>query len=262
MKIDSIDESSSITVRVAYKLHLDCDLKEASDILVALASESAISGFLEKGNDSDVLFLTLDGTPLDIGKFIITLNSSFPSHVNITNLTILGKKELHEFEPYNFYSTFTGENHNESYNEDLKFTEQDKCFLEHCLLELLHGKAISLNKEEKHSDKLYFLYTGNGNKFREIISRAVKVTLFFRDMDSLFKFCKFSPDIVKSIITNGSANNIHILETLRENLSLSEFTGTDNLCAVIPETSILKWVLAGLNDSDNQLPILFAVSKN
>ena len=267
MKIDSIDGSgNNVTVRVVYKVFFESDFKESVAALASLGIESGISGFLEKGNSSESLLLTLDGFPLDIGRFIISLNSSLPLHINITDLSILGKKVLTDFKSYTFYSNFPeAKKEKQILASDFELSDEEIEYSENILKELFSGKIVNIKVQDSKNSKGemgYFVCAEcNINKFKDEIGDSDFITMYFQDIEHILKYCKFSAELVKLVTNEGIAGNVELKKNVLEKLSLLNYDGAIKLYAAVPESAFFKKIIADVNSRKDIVPILFELEK-
>jgi hydrogenase maturation factor HypF (carbamoyltransferase family) len=84
-----------LTVRIIY--HLEGVVKglEFCSAISRMASDAGIGGSI--WDNSDVVQLTLEGTPIQIGSFISTIHHKLPPPAKINDIKFVSKKNI---EPY------------------------------------------------------------------------------------------------------------------------------------------------------------------
>jgi hypothetical protein len=264
MKTDSKKESS-VTVRVVYQLFFDSDLIKSADALLSAGLEAGISGFIEKGNRSESLIMTLDGFPLDIGRFIVSINSSLPADVNIKDLALLRKKGLSPFKAYSFYSNFSEEETEKDSVSDLELSEEEIQYSEKILEKLLSGKAVNFELQSAGTCNgeinCFVCSECDIGSVKNEVGNSDSVIMYFQDLEHILKYCRFSSELVKSVTNEGIAVNVELKESIFEKLPSLNFDRVKKLSAAVPQSAFLKKIVSDISRRKGVLPILFELKR-
>ena len=248
----SFNQTKEHIYRIVYELTVTVEHTEAAIEIEKIAQAELCFGWLDSKDDA--LCVVLEGTPLAIGEFITYLHLKLPKHIKMQELKIVDKKKVSSFSS----NSFTNKLSNSS--------KQNKEFSNESIAEfcdtLIAGDILSIpyksdiltfSKVSSFSPKSFF-------KILQLYPKTSEYYIVINDMQMIFDYCAFSPDIVKSLVADGVAFDLELLDSIKNDSLWNKFFPNDKINAILPSTeplfSICK-AIQTLNAFDEKILIAF-----
>ena len=251
--VDSLfDKKKEHIYRIVYELTVTVEHTEAAIEIEKIAKTELCLGWLDSKND--VLCLVLEGTSLSIGEFITYLHLKLPEHIRMQELKIVHKKKISSFSSNSFSNKLA-----ESSENNDKFSNE--LIAEFCDI-LIAGDILSVSHKNV-THKFQKICTFSSEAFEKISLQFEDISEFFiviYNIQMIFEYCAFSSDIVKSLVADGVAYDLPLLDSIKNDALWNKFFPNNYINVILasdePLSSISK-AFQTLDDFDEKILIAF-----
>jgi hypothetical protein len=236
---DTLSEESIF--RIVYELTVSVDHSVAALEIEKIANAESWCGWLD--SKENVLCIVLEGTPLVIGEVITCLHLKLPCHIEMQELKIINKKKIVAFS-YDYF-----------HNKLLQASDRTETILENNIAsyceKIAVGEVIVLPDESKIGE--ISVICNLSLKTFEVISKLYKELpdfyIIINDLQKVFDYCSFSSDVVKSLVSDGIAYDLHLIDSHMNDSLWNLFFSSNKINVILASSEPLYSIVNYIQDS-------------